>query len=113
MKSQPAVPVRTICLGIAAVVFAALAIFMFVSPNAPRLVANTTAAEPETLLTLYEGPKTMKTSQNAAIKVIITSGPVRKPRPATSAPLMPALFWPMKVLTFRAITPGVHWPMEK
>ncbi|MBR3177956.1 MAG: hypothetical protein IKF49_00475 [Clostridia bacterium] len=69
MKSQPAVPVRTICLGIAAVVFAALAIFMFVSPNAPRLVANTTAAEPETLLTLYEGPKTMKTSQNAAIKV--------------------------------------------
>ena len=29
------------------------------------------------------------------------------------APATPFRFWPTKVETFRAMTPGVHWPMAK
>lgn len=35
------------------------------------------------------------------------------PSVATMPPAMPALFWPMKVAVFTAMTPGVHWPMAK
>jgi len=74
-----------IVLGIAALVCAAFAVFMFLAPNAPR--ANTSPEEEETepevitgiitggpsedgtTLVLYDGPKTITTSAIATIKV--------------------------------------------
>ncbi len=57
-----------ICLGVLAAVLLALAIFMIVSPNAPRLAAGPAEVpDGQTLLTLYDGPKTMTSSETARI----------------------------------------------
>lgn len=59
---------RLACLGVLAAVLLALAIFMIVSPSAPRL-SPSQAGEPnnQTFLTIYEGPKTMTSSETARI----------------------------------------------
>ncbi len=68
MNSKPAFSPRLIILGVLAVLLAAVAIFMVVSPNAPRLsMAPAAPEEGQTLLTIYEGPKTMTSSENAII----------------------------------------------
>ncbi len=56
---------RLIVLGVLAVLLLAVAVFMVVSPAAPRLQAE--PADGQTLLTLYEGPKTMASSETARI----------------------------------------------
>ena len=66
-KKQP-IPVRTFCLGILAVLLLALAVFLLCSPHAPRAASRTQQAE-QTLLTIYEGPKTMSSSSMAAVSV--------------------------------------------
>ena len=70
MKSRSASSLRLIILGILAAVLVALAVFMVVSPNAPRLnTGETDTGTANTLLTLYEGPKTMTSSETARITV--------------------------------------------
>lgn len=61
-KKQTMLPVY--CLGAAAVLTFALALFMLLFPGAPRLGGG---GDPETQLTLYEGPATMQSSSVAAI----------------------------------------------
>ena len=68
MNQKKPIPVRLICLGALAAVLLALAVFLFVSPAAPHYAAAASpAAEGGTLLTLYEGPKTMTSSPTARI----------------------------------------------
>lgn len=68
MNSKSASSPRLILLGVLAIALLALAVFMVVSPNAPRLDAGqTSAGEGQTLLTIYEGPKTMTSSETALI----------------------------------------------
>lgn len=68
MNSKSASSPRLIVLGVLAIALLALAVFMVVSPNAPRLDAGqTNAGEGQTLLTIYEGPKTMTSSETALI----------------------------------------------
>ncbi|MDR0293461.1 MAG: hypothetical protein LBH95_04835 [Oscillospiraceae bacterium] len=77
-KKPSAMP--AVCSGAAALLCAAFAVFMFAAPDiAPRLHSPSSpeAAEPtgtgnpgaEATLTLYEGPKTMRTSENASVFV--------------------------------------------
>lgn len=57
-----------LCLGILALLLLAFAVFMVVSPGAPRLAGSqTSASDTQTLLTIYEGPKTMTSSETAQI----------------------------------------------
>lgn len=68
MNMKPTSNVRLICLGVLAVLLLAFAIFMIVSPRAPRLTASQAdEADGQTLLTIYEGPKTMTSSDTAFI----------------------------------------------
>ncbi len=68
MHTKSAAVPRLIVLGILALLLLALAAFMILSPNAPRRAkAPEAPTEPTTVLTLYEGPKTMTSSQNARI----------------------------------------------
>lgn len=68
MNMKPTSNVRLICLGVLAVLLLAFAIFMIVSPCAPRLTASQAdEADGQTLLTIYEGPKTMTSSDTAFI----------------------------------------------
>ena len=68
MRTKPAAMPRWIVLGILAVLLLALAAFMLLSPNAPRRAqAPAASAAPETILTLYEGTRTMTSSPNARI----------------------------------------------
>ena len=68
MSTKSAAAPRLIVLGILATLLLVFAIFMVVSPSAPRRARTPEAPpEPETLLTLYEGPKTMTSSPNARI----------------------------------------------
>lgn len=68
MNNKPAVPAKLICLGIVAVLLLAAALAMIFAPGAPRWAGgNTAPAEGQTLLTLYEGPKTMTSSETAKI----------------------------------------------
>ena len=60
---------KTIILCAAAAVCTALALFMYLSPAAPRIRKNDNAKESSTMLKIYEGPKTMKSSENAHITV--------------------------------------------
>lgn len=66
MHTKPTASLRLILLGIAAALTLAAAVFMLASPAAPRLNREQ-PQEGQTLLTLYEGPKTMTTSGNAII----------------------------------------------
>ena len=70
MDEKKAAPVLVICLGAAAVLCAAFAVFMLAAPGAPRLkepeeVEIVSGAAPT--LIVYEGPKTMQTSKNASV----------------------------------------------
>lgn len=68
MKRKSAIPGRLICLGVLSILLLAFAIFMVVSPNAPRLAQiRSGTSEGQTQLTLYEGPKTMTSSETAKI----------------------------------------------
>jgi len=68
MSTKSAAAPRSIVLGMLAVLLLAFAAFMLLSPNAPRRAqAPAEMAVPETILTLYEGPKTMTSSRNARI----------------------------------------------
>lgn len=68
MNSKSTSTGQALCLGILAVLMLALAIFMIVSPSAPRLApSQANAADGQTLLTIYEGPKTMTSSETARI----------------------------------------------
>lgn len=68
MNTKSAAP-RLIVLGVAAALLLAFAIFMIVSPAAPRRAAVPKAPEAgQTLLTLYEGPRTMQSSETARIR---------------------------------------------
>ena len=68
MNKKTPIPARTVCLGVIAVLLLAFAVFMFVAPNAPRLTRQPAVdAEGQTLLTIYEGPKTMTSSSTARI----------------------------------------------
>lgn len=68
MKRKSAIPGRLICLGALSILLLAFAIFMIVSPNAPRLAQiRRGTSEEQTQLTLYEGPKTMTSSETAKI----------------------------------------------
>jgi len=75
MDEKKAVPVSVIVLGIAAALFVGFSIFMIAAPDiAPRLRASTNPEVAEKdgetpTLVLYEGPKTMMTSQTASIWV--------------------------------------------
>lgn len=60
---------KTVFLCVAAALFTALAVFMYLSPAAPRMRTYDKAEESDTMLKLYEGPKTMNSSQNAMITV--------------------------------------------
>ena len=66
MKKNPAKPALLVGLGLLALLLLAFAVFMLVSPNAPRHAKG--AAEGQTRLTLYEGPKTMTSSETAKIR---------------------------------------------
>ena len=67
MNSKPPVSLKTICLCAAAALLLAFTIFMFVSPSAPRFFAKPAPKEGDTLLKLYDGPKTMRSSENVQI----------------------------------------------
>lgn len=68
MSKHPSSGTRLVVLGISAILLLALAIFMIVSPAAPRLASGAAdGAEGQTLLTIYEGPTTMTSSENALI----------------------------------------------
>ncbi|HWR18633.1 MAG TPA: glycosyl hydrolase family 28 protein [Clostridia bacterium] len=74
MKDKKAVTLPILCLGVAAVLFLAFAVYMFAAPNAPRLTLAAVSAgfeqpneDAQTLLTIYEGPTTMQTSATASI----------------------------------------------
>ena len=68
MNNKSTSSTRLIFLGIFAALLLALAVFMIVSPNAPRLTQpQDNISDGQTLLTIYEGPKTMTNSQTALI----------------------------------------------
>ena len=68
MRTESKAVPRLILLGAAALLLLALAIFMILSPKAPRKGQANRAPEGQaTLLTLYEGPRTMTSSPNARI----------------------------------------------
>ena len=67
MNEKKAVPFPVVCLGVAAALFLAFAVYMLAAPSAPRLAHAPSAAANQTKLTLYEGPKTMQSSANASI----------------------------------------------
>lgn len=68
MNKKPAIPAKLICLGAAAVLLLAAALLMLFAPGAPRYAGKTPdGAESGTVLTLYEGPKTMTSSATARI----------------------------------------------
>lgn len=68
MNPKSVSSVRLTVLCVLAVLTVALAVFMVVSPSAPRLDAGTAdTGEATTLLTIYEGPKTMTSSETASI----------------------------------------------
>lgn len=67
MNEKSASPVRLIILCILALLLLVLAVFMVVSPAAPRMNQGSTADGGQTLLTIYEGPKTMTSSETALI----------------------------------------------
>ena len=67
MNPKSASSMRPIFLCVLAVLLVALAVFMVVSPSAPRLNSPSGTDEGQTLLTLYEGPKTMTSSETAVI----------------------------------------------
>jgi len=58
-----------VCAGVAAALCAAFSIFMLASPDAPRAGAAVSHNPDAPTLILYEGPKTMETSQTARIWV--------------------------------------------
>lgn len=67
-KKPTVIPARLICLGILSVLLLAIAVYMIVSPNAPRLArSRASEVDGQTLLTIYEGPKTMTSSETARI----------------------------------------------
>ena len=65
MNSKSTTSARPIVLGVIAAVLLTVAIYMVAWPGAPRLASG--PAEGQTLLTIYEGPKTMTSSQDAVI----------------------------------------------
>ncbi len=68
MNNKPPIPKKLVCLGILAVLLLAAALAMIFVPGAPRFGGGEAApAEGQTLLTLYEGPKTMTSSETARI----------------------------------------------
>lgn len=70
MKSKSSSPARLIILGVIAILLLLLAIFMVVSPSAPRLIfSQANADDAQTLLTIYDGPQTMTSSEAACITV--------------------------------------------
>ncbi len=68
MNKKPAIPAASLCLGAVAVLLLAFALFMLFAPGAPRAQGGQPAADGQTLLTLYEGPKTMSSSETAKIR---------------------------------------------
>ncbi|MBO7353170.1 MAG: hypothetical protein J6U61_02805 [Lachnospiraceae bacterium] len=69
MKSRTGISALTVCLCIAAVLSLAFSVFMFVSPGAPRMRSDNDNGETQTMLKLYEGPKTMTGSENVLVSV--------------------------------------------
>ena len=68
MNKKRSISVSGICLGVLALLLLVLAVWMQTSPAAPRYAGGGKApAEGQTLLTLYEGPKTMTSSETASI----------------------------------------------
>lgn len=67
MNEKSVSPVRLIILCVIALLLLVLAVFMVVSPTAPRMNTGADANNGQTLLTIYEGPKTMTTSETARI----------------------------------------------
>ena len=69
MNKKNPIPGRLICLGALTIILLVLALLMFLLPNAPRFADRTSESpDQETKLTVYEGPKTMTSSQTARIK---------------------------------------------
>lgn len=64
MKERKRTILPACCLGVVAALTAALALFMVLSPGAPRLGGG---GDAETRLTIYEGPATMQTSSVATV----------------------------------------------
>lgn len=69
MNKKKPIPVSTVCLGALALVLLALALVMLLAPNAPRHAAAVQPVEGQTRLTLYEGPRTMQSSETVRISV--------------------------------------------
>ena len=75
MENKKGISVPVIALGLAAVLCAAFTVYMLAAPDAPRANAGDMADEPSseaesgTTLVLYEGPKTMTSSEKASILV--------------------------------------------
>ena len=67
MNRKPALSAKLICLGVLAVLLLAAALCLLFVPSAPRHAASG-PAEGQTLLTIYEGPRTMTGSQTAVIR---------------------------------------------
>ena len=67
MNRKPALSAKLICLGVLAVLLLAAALCLLFVPGAPRHAASG-PAEGQTLLTIYEGPRTMTGSQTAVIR---------------------------------------------
>ena len=68
MNKKRPISVPGICLGVLALLLLVLAVWMLLSPAAPRYAGSgKVPAEGQTLLTLYEGPKTMSSSETAKI----------------------------------------------
>ena len=80
MDDKKGVNVTVIILGVVAALCAAFTLFMFIAPNAPRAAAQDESASTGsgevsggasvdgTTLVLYDGPKTMETSEIASVK---------------------------------------------
>ena len=70
MNKKPAISAKLICLGIAAVLLLAAALALLLAPGAPRFGGVRPAEDgTQTLLTLYEGPRTMTSSETASASV--------------------------------------------
>jgi len=69
VNNKHAVSAKLVCLGIAAIALLAAALVMIFVPGAPRFSGGQAAAsDGQTLLTIYEGPKTMTSSETAKIR---------------------------------------------
>ena len=69
MNNKHAISAKLVCLGIAAIALLAAALVMIFVPGAPRFSGGQAAAsDGQTLLTIYEGPKTMTSSEMAKIR---------------------------------------------